>query len=144
MGRLGEHLMKARRITPEGASSMVSPPRSIGTPKRAVAAALHINRRTLQCALGVFWIFDGLLKFQPDLFKPSFLPDFISPMAAGQPQLIGSTISHTASFLARVDHVGGGLRPHRDRHRRGIAVSALREARARGVVRLGRRDLPLR
>ncbi len=75
-------------------------PHSTGAPKHSVAASLHVNRRTLQCALGVFWILDGLLKFQPDLFKPSFVPDLISPMAAGQPGLIGSTISHTATFLS--------------------------------------------
>src|ERR1700722_8897628 len=79
---------------------MVSSPQSAATPKRTVASALHINRRTLQCALGVLWILDGLLKFQPNLFKPSFVPDLISPMAAGQPSLIGSTISHTANFLS--------------------------------------------
>ena len=79
---------------------MVSSPPSTATPQRTVAATLHVNRRTLQCALGVLWILDGLLKFQPNLFKPSFVPDLISPMAAGQPFLIGSTISHVANFLS--------------------------------------------
>ncbi len=79
---------------------MVSSPHSTATPKRTVAAALHVNRRTLQCALGALWILDGLLKFQPNLLKPSFVPDLISPMAAGQPSLIGSTIGHTANFLS--------------------------------------------
>ena len=75
-------------------------PQSTGKPQRSVAASLHVNQRTLQCALGVLWILDGLLKFQPDLFKPSFVSDLISPMAAGQPWLIGSTISHMANFLS--------------------------------------------
>src|SRR5258707_4768920 len=79
---------------------MVSSPPSAATPKRTVAAALHVNRRTLQCALGVVWILDGLLKFQPNLLKPSFLPDFIGPMAAGQPRLIGSTIGHAGNLLS--------------------------------------------
>jgi hypothetical protein len=79
---------------------MVSSPQSAATPKRTVASALHVNRRTLQCALGALWILDGLLKFQPNLLKPSFVPDLIGPMAAGQPPLIGSTISHTANFLS--------------------------------------------
>ncbi len=48
----------------------------------------------------MLWILDGLLKFQPDLFKPSFVSDVISPMAAGQPWLIGSTISHMGNFLS--------------------------------------------
>jgi hypothetical protein len=61
---------------------------------------LHINRRNLQIVLGVFWILDGLLKFQPDDFKPSFVTNVIRPMALGQPNLIASTINHMAHFLS--------------------------------------------
>jgi len=64
-----------------------------------MAAALHVNQRTMQCALGAIWIIDGLLKFQPDLFKSSFVSDVIGPMAAGQPSLVASTINHTANLL---------------------------------------------
>src|ERR1700735_4373003 len=67
---------------------------------RSIASALHVNQRTLQCALGAIWIIDGLLKFQPDLFKSSFVSDVISPMAAGQPSLVASTINHTATLLS--------------------------------------------
>ena len=67
---------------------------------RSIAAALHVNQRTLQCALGVIWIIDGLLKFQPDIFRSSFVSDIISPMAAGQPSVVASTINHTATLLS--------------------------------------------
>ncbi len=67
---------------------------------RSVAAALHVNQRTLQCALGVIWVIDGLLKFQPELFKSTFVSDVISPMAVGQPSLVASTINHTANLLS--------------------------------------------
>jgi hypothetical protein len=67
---------------------------------RTVAQRLHVNRRTLQVALGLIWVVDGLLKFQPHLFKPSFISDVVRPMAAGQPTLVGSTISHMANFLS--------------------------------------------
>ena len=67
---------------------------------RSIAAALHVDQRTLQCALGAVWVIDGLLKFQPDLFKSSFVSDVISPMAAGQPSLVASAINHTATLLA--------------------------------------------
>lgn len=69
-------------------------------PPRSLAARLHVNQRTLQIALAVLWIFDGLLKFQPDHFKNQFLPDFIRPMAAGQPTLVGSAMNHMANFLS--------------------------------------------
>ena len=68
--------------------------------RRSLASLLHVNQRTLQCALGAIWIFDGLLKFQPDIFKSSFVSDVISPMAAGQPSLVASTINHTATLLS--------------------------------------------
>ncbi len=51
-------------------------------------------------ALGVVWIFDGLLKFQPALFKPEFVNIVIRPMAVGQPAVIASTINHMATFLS--------------------------------------------
>jgi hypothetical protein len=72
---------------------------SHGAP-RSLAARLHVSQRTLQIALGLIWIFDGLLKFQPHLFRPSFISDVIRPMAVGQPTLIGSTIDHMANFLS--------------------------------------------
>ena len=65
-----------------------------------MARALHVNQRTLQIALGVIWIIDGLLKFQPALLKPSFISDVVRPMAAGQPSLVASTITHTADLLS--------------------------------------------
>src|ERR1700722_5951466 len=60
----------------------------------------HVSRRSLQIALGLIWILDGLLKFQPALFKPAFVNLVIRPMAAGQPSLISSTIDHMANFLS--------------------------------------------
>ena len=69
-------------------------------PPRSLAARLHVNQRTLQIALGLIWILDGLLKFQPDLFRPSFVSDVIRPMAVGQPTLLASAINHMANFLS--------------------------------------------
>ena len=85
--------MTVGRNAPQG-----SPSRATG--RRSVAASLHVNQRTLQCALGAIWIIDGLLKFQPNLFKPTFVSEVIRPMAAGQPSLVNSTINHTANLLS--------------------------------------------
>jgi hypothetical protein len=92
--------MPGRHNAAPGSASAPSPPRSAAGPARSVAAALHVNQRTLQFALGAIWVLDGLLKFQPDIFKSSFVSDVISPMAAGQPSLVASTINHTASLLS--------------------------------------------
>jgi hypothetical protein len=67
---------------------------------RSIAARLHLSRRSLQIALGLIWIFDGLLKFQPALFKPAFVDVIIRPMALGQPTVVASTINHMANFLS--------------------------------------------
>jgi hypothetical protein len=69
-------------------------------PARSLAARLHVNQRTLQIALGVLWIIDGLLKFQPKLFNPGLVSTVIRPMAAGQPTVLGSSIGHMANFLS--------------------------------------------
>jgi hypothetical protein len=69
-------------------------------PSRSIAARLHLSRRSLQVALGVIWIFDGLLKFQPAIFKPAFVDDVIRSMAVGQPTVVASTINHMANFLS--------------------------------------------
>ncbi|HEY1830933.1 MAG TPA: hypothetical protein VGG38_11880 [Acidimicrobiales bacterium] len=67
---------------------------------RTLPARLHIHRRSLQIALGLIWIFDGLLKFQPNLLRPSFVGAIIRPMAASQPGLLASAINRVASLLS--------------------------------------------
>jgi hypothetical protein len=67
---------------------------------RSLAARLHINQRSLQLVLGVVWIIDGLLKFQPNVLKSEFLPTFIRQMAAGQPTLVSSALDHMANFVS--------------------------------------------
>ncbi|MGD0394754.1 MAG: hypothetical protein ABSC41_19185 [Acidimicrobiales bacterium] len=65
-----------------------------------IAERLRVNRRSLQVVLGVIWILDGLLKFQPALLKPDFVNNLIRPMSVGQPTVIASTINHMANFLS--------------------------------------------
>ncbi len=92
--------MRVCRNAPQGIARGSSSSRSIATPRPSFASSLHLNLRTLQCALGLIWVIDGLLKFQPDIFRSSFVSDVISPMAAGQPSLVASTINHAADLLS--------------------------------------------
>jgi hypothetical protein len=69
-------------------------------PPRTIADRMGVTPRRLRLALGAIWILDGLLKFQPDLFRPSFITRVIAPMAVGQPDFVGSTINHMANFLS--------------------------------------------
>jgi hypothetical protein len=67
---------------------------------RTLPARLHVTQRSLQVALGLVWIFDGLLKFQPNLLRPGFVAEVIRPMAAGQPGVIASAINRMAALLS--------------------------------------------
>jgi hypothetical protein len=57
-------------------------------------------QRTLQVILGLFWILDAALQFQPFMFSKSFVSTFIVPNAAGQPAVIGWVITNVGHFLA--------------------------------------------
>ena len=115
--------MTVRRTAPHGSSSAVSDPPPTPASGRSVARALHVNQRTLQAALGVIWIIDGLLKFQPSLLKPSFISDVIRPMAVGQPSLVAfDDHPHRQRAFTRRNVVGRPLRTDRDRHRCGSAL----------------------
>jgi hypothetical protein len=61
----------------------------------------HINKRTIQVVLGVLWIIDAGLQFQPRMFGSDFVSMVIAPNAAGQPSAIGSSVTHMAHFLSR-------------------------------------------
>lgn len=61
---------------------------------------LLITRRRLQVVLGVLWLLDGALQFQPFMFGPRFAADVISPAAAGQAHLIASAVTRAAGLVA--------------------------------------------
>lgn len=56
-------------------------------------SALRVTPRGVQIALGMFWILDGLLQFQPYFFSQNFLSQTIGPLASGQPGPIQWTIN---------------------------------------------------
>jgi hypothetical protein len=58
------------------------------------------SQRVLQVVLGLFWILDAALQFQPFMFGRGFVDTFILPNAAGQPFVIGDLITHIGNFLA--------------------------------------------
>ena len=64
-----------------------------------VAERWHINKRTLQIVLGLLWIIDAGLQFQPRMFGSDFVSMVIVPNASGQPTEEKS--SRTATRRAR-------------------------------------------
>ena len=66
-----------------------------------LAKRCHINKRTIQVVLGVLWIIDAGLQFQPRMFGSDFVSMVIAPNASGQPAPIASSVTHMAHFLSR-------------------------------------------
>lgn len=46
---------------------------------------LKLTRRKVQIALGLIWLFDGMLQLQPAMFSSKFISEVIQPAIAGQP-----------------------------------------------------------
>jgi hypothetical protein len=59
-----------------------------------------ISQRALQIALGVFWILDAALQFQPYMFSKNFVNTFILANASGQPAVLHWLITNVGHFLA--------------------------------------------
>ncbi len=58
------------------------------------------SQRALQVVLGLFWIVDAALQFQPFMFGRGFVATFVVPNAAGQPAVLGELITHAGRFLS--------------------------------------------
>jgi len=58
------------------------------------------SQRVLQIILGLFWIVDAALQFQPFMFGRGFVDSFILPNASGQPFVLGDLITHIGNFVA--------------------------------------------
>jgi len=55
-------------------------------------------RRKLQLALGVIWVLDGILQYQPSMFTQSF-PDMLAGSAHGNPGVVAGPITWSASLI---------------------------------------------
>jgi hypothetical protein len=58
------------------------------------------SQRLLQVILGLFWIFDAALQFQPFMFGHGFVENNILAGASGQPFVLGDFITHIGNFVA--------------------------------------------
>ena len=76
------------------------PPSGTGpAPARRFPLALP-SQRVLQIVLGLFWILDAALQFQPFMFGRGFLQANILANAQGQPFVVGDLITHVGNFLS--------------------------------------------
>src|SRR6185437_1352985 len=58
------------------------------------------TQRILQIVLGLFWILDAALQFQPFMFSKGFVSRFILANASGQPAVVHWVITNVGHFLA--------------------------------------------
>src|SRR3989440_3948907 len=78
--------------------------RPVGRAAAAAAAADAVGvaaldaRRKLQLGLGVIWVLDGILQFQPSMFTKSF-PDMLAESAHGNPGVVAGPITWSASLI---------------------------------------------
>ena len=60
----------------------------------------RFTRRGLQVALGVMWLLDGALQFQPFMLGKAFGEQVISPAGDGQPAFVGVPVHWAARVIA--------------------------------------------
>jgi hypothetical protein len=66
-------------------------------PRRAFS--LVRTQRTLQIVLGLFWLLDAGLQFQPFMFGKGFTETYLLDNAQGQPAVIGWIITNVGHFI---------------------------------------------
>jgi hypothetical protein len=57
------------------------------------------RRRTLQIALGVIWLLDAALQYQPYMFTRGFVTDVIQSTAAGNPAFVARPVTWSAGLM---------------------------------------------
>lgn len=58
-----------------------------------------MTRRGLQITLGVLWLVDGALQFQPYMFSDRFATEVISPASEGQASFVSVPVEHVARLI---------------------------------------------
>src|SRR5439155_25970102 len=70
---------------------------------RSLALAVpqvRVTRRSLQVVLGLFWLLDGGLQFQPFMLRTSFARDVLGPTGSVQPQFVAGPVHWAANLIA--------------------------------------------
>src|SRR5580658_6425943 len=58
------------------------------------------TQRALQIVLGLFWILDAALQYQPYMFGKNFVSTYITANASGQPEPIAWLITNVGHFVS--------------------------------------------
>jgi hypothetical protein len=63
------------------------------------SATSRITRRRIQVALGLLWLLDGLLQFQPAMFTRKFATQVIAPAGVGQPGFVAGPLDEVVRMI---------------------------------------------
>lgn len=79
--------------------------RSFSFPWRRTAAATRLERHRdgLAVSLGLVWLLDAALQFQPFMFSKSFVTQITEPTAAGNPAMVARPLTWAAHLM--VHHI---------------------------------------
>lgn len=75
-------------------------PRTAGAPPRIRGAAVRVGtRRRLEMALGVLWLADGVLQWQPYMFSSAFFGNMLGMANMGLPGPVSAVLYRTTDML---------------------------------------------
>jgi hypothetical protein len=66
----------------------------------AAPARLRVTRRGIQIVLGLLWLLDGLLQFQPAMLTPKLAIEVITAAGAGQPGFISGPVGGLVRIIS--------------------------------------------
>ena len=66
-----------------------------------LASALGNRRHGLQVCLGLLWLVDAVLQYQPYMFRPFFVTQTIEPASAGNPAVVASSAAWVSHVMLR-------------------------------------------
>jgi hypothetical protein len=61
----------------------------------------RISRRGLLIGLGLIWVLDGALQYQPSMFTRAFAEQIIAPVGAGNPGWVAGPVAWTAAQISQ-------------------------------------------
>jgi hypothetical protein len=71
------------------------------TPRHRRPRQVRVTRRGLQLALGLVWLLDAALQYQPFMFSHGFATQIIAPVGPGNPAWIAGPVAWTATQIGR-------------------------------------------
>ena len=86
------------RRSASAAPDVAAMPRAAAAPRSQTAGFARIARAG-QVALGLLWLIDGILQFQPYMFGKTFVTGVLLPNATGQPGVIAAPITWIAHLI---------------------------------------------